>query len=551
DYTDGKGKYLAGLPFDTLGLKNDMINCPVRRSIDYTNTIQDFTAGGASQTFDIIKNEAVVTAGSGTTYMAICWRIAYLDFSNPLAPTSEMAQTHDWKLILDLNDAGGSAGWLSALQLHYGGQQPGDSGIGATTALRGFYSDDAGYSNGVSDGQNGPGPCTNGPSYLTKLKEPSPLIGGLGPSCPPETVGVPPTCVPIDCPPGSIPYTGDHGSWCATPAEIVQDQIPNDPVPGVFPDDDDPSDPVEPNLVPLPHPDLMPQPDLEATDSCQLSTCTVVFVHGYARDGPSTANYSSWTPIVNYYLAHGYEHAEKVSYYGGDCASTSAAESHPNNKHRIWFASHHASGNGCDGSPLKHDLDTDLRHLAYHLAWWFYDTYGTKKVDVVAHSMGGLLVRYAIAMVEHKDPNFPPALNIEDIVTMGTPHSGAKLGCLRSDLQGQQMCPSDDTMKWLTAEAQDAQGVAGTDWTLMGADDDDAVSTSSATGMIANHKVQYPNDFGGTANTAYEHSDYYQDNSTAADGDADWQEANGDWHSWNQALHSIRWAFNASVAVNW
>ncbi|MCA1811315.1 MAG: hypothetical protein LC623_04805, partial [Halobacteriales archaeon] len=175
DYTDGKGKYLAGLPFDTLGLKNDMINCPVRRSIDYTNTIQDFTAGGASQTFDIIKNDAVVTAGSGTTYMAICWRITYLNFSDPLAPTSEMAQTHDWKLILDLNDAGGPAGWLSTLQLHYGGQQPGDSGIGATTALRGFYSDDAGYSNSVSDGQNGPGPCTNGPSYLTKLKEPSPL----------------------------------------------------------------------------------------------------------------------------------------------------------------------------------------------------------------------------------------------------------------------------------------------------------------------------------------------------------------------------------------
>ncbi|MCA1812265.1 MAG: hypothetical protein LC623_09700, partial [Halobacteriales archaeon] len=163
DYTDGKGKYLGGVPFDTLGFKNDMIKCTVRRSANYTDTIQDFTAGGAGQTFDIIRNAAVVLPGSGTTYMAVCWQITYLNFSDPLNPTTNLAQAHDWKLIIDLNDLGAPASWLAALQLHYGGQQPGDNGIGATTALRGFYSDDAGYSKGATTGQNGPGPCPNGP----------------------------------------------------------------------------------------------------------------------------------------------------------------------------------------------------------------------------------------------------------------------------------------------------------------------------------------------------------------------------------------------------
>ncbi|MCA1818579.1 MAG: hypothetical protein LC620_00755 [Halobacteriales archaeon] len=175
DYTDGKGKYLGGVPFDLLNFKNDMIKCTPRRSVNYTDTIQDFAAGGAGQTFDIIKNEAVVPLGTDTTYMAVCWQIGYLNFSDPLNPTTHLAQAHDWKLIIDLLDT--PANIVAALQLHYGGAQPGDNGVGpATVALRGFYSDDAGYNKGTSTtGQNGPGPCANGTQYTEKLKKPHPI----------------------------------------------------------------------------------------------------------------------------------------------------------------------------------------------------------------------------------------------------------------------------------------------------------------------------------------------------------------------------------------
>jgi hypothetical protein len=182
DYTDAKGKYLGGLPFDTLAMKNDQISCPVRHSHDYTDTVQDFAAGSAGQTFDIIKNEAVVHDGDGSTYMAVCWSIDYVDFTNPLAPVNLVAQTHDWKLILDLEmqedeelfdflDFDDLVDFAALFQLHYGGQQAGDGGVGgATVALRGFYSDDA-----TGAGQNGFGPCPTSAS-LPEGKKPSPLV---------------------------------------------------------------------------------------------------------------------------------------------------------------------------------------------------------------------------------------------------------------------------------------------------------------------------------------------------------------------------------------
>jgi hypothetical protein len=142
DYIDGNGQYP-----DALLLENDKIICDIRHAHDYTATVQDFAVGRAAQTFHLIPNEAVVHASSGTTYMAICWSIDYADFTNPLAPISLATQTHDWKLIIDINDPI----ILIDLQSHYGGQRLGDRGIyGPTVALRGFYS---------QSGDNGFGPC--------------------------------------------------------------------------------------------------------------------------------------------------------------------------------------------------------------------------------------------------------------------------------------------------------------------------------------------------------------------------------------------------------
>jgi hypothetical protein len=176
DYTDGKGKYAAGIPFDQLALKSDQIECPIRHSHDYTHTIQDFSSGLASQTFDAIKNEAVVHAGSGTTYIAVCWRLDYLNFQNPLAPVWGQVRAHDWKLILDIDDLGAPGSFIAPLQRHYGSAISGDFDVGSTaTGMRGFYSHDPGNARGNDVGQNGFGPCPAS-APLPEGKKPAPII---------------------------------------------------------------------------------------------------------------------------------------------------------------------------------------------------------------------------------------------------------------------------------------------------------------------------------------------------------------------------------------
>ncbi|HYV00871.1 MAG TPA: hypothetical protein VEM93_00790, partial [Actinomycetota bacterium] len=72
----------------------------------------------------------------------------------------------------------------------------------------------------------------------------------------------------------------------------------------------------------------------------------------------------------------------------------------------------------------SHSADTPLEHLGYHLAWYIYDHYTVdgQTVDLVGHSMGGLIIRYALTKAEEHDPDFPPGLLVEDIVTLETPH---------------------------------------------------------------------------------------------------------------------------------
>jgi hypothetical protein len=204
DYTDGKGKYLGGQPFDLLGLQSDQMKCNKKphslanqandgwkRTVNYTDTIQGYESNLAYQTFDIIKNAAVVQQGDGPVYMAVCWDIVYYDFSKNdpvtnMPPLRARALTHDWKLILDVGLGGKKGGGpqeiIDALQAHYGGQQAGDQYVGGTNvALRGFYSDDAGNPKGT-DFKGGTGvvgengfPC-KGPAGTPDAKKPSPII---------------------------------------------------------------------------------------------------------------------------------------------------------------------------------------------------------------------------------------------------------------------------------------------------------------------------------------------------------------------------------------
>lgn len=392
------------------------------------------------------------------------------------------------------------------------------------------------------------------------------------------------------CRKGTVWYEGRYQSWCATPAEMMQDAIDDDPVPLLFDeneensiegalccDEDAPSidlEEVTPETLLYQQPSvdvpgiaaagvtfgtvhderrvnaMLPDPAPKGGGfGCAMTTCTVVFVRGYDFFGDGSG-YGGWDPMRDWYMENGYERYEMVDIYGS-CVGTANPMEHPlgvEAPHEIWFAGHHAEDNTC--SPTgTHDRNTDLRHMAYHLAWWMYDTFDNKPVDVVAHSMGGLLVRYALAMIRLGDPEWPPMLNINDAVTLATPHAGTPRVLCTGSTQRENMCAHKGTMKWMKANAQNPQGSAATDWTLIAADEDNVVSEESGVGMTAAHRLWYNKNCCSMDDAAYDHNDYYKDGSDAMDATYYWQNAGDPWKRSPGGPHSVKRAWWGSISA--
>jgi pimeloyl-ACP methyl ester carboxylesterase len=166
----------------------------------------------------------------------------------------------------------------------------------------------------------------------------------------------------------------------------------------------------------------------------------------------------------------------------------------------------HTGPYGHEGT--SHDNNTDIRHLAWHFAHWA-DAYipDDPPIDVVAHSMGGLIVRFALG----KQSGLWPALNLEDVITLGSPHGGVNFASWTGTLQGDQMEPDSYFIWWLGQNAPNPQGSGGTEWTIVGSAADLVVPRGTATNMQAAERVRYglfpwPIDHGG-----YMHEDQNRD----------------------------------------
>lgn len=133
---------------------------------------------------------------------------------------------------------------------------------------------------------------------------------------------------------------------------------------------------------------------------------------------------------------------------------------------------------------------TRVKEIGLQLAWEIYNRYSRHNisVDVMAHSMGGLVTRAALTGVAKREQGFPTYLLIEDVITLSTPHTGTNWARLCTTHQCEDMRPGSGLLRWLQQSPQSSQG---TDWTLIGADDDDTITSGSATGMNAGHKIIY------------------------------------------------------------
>jgi outer membrane protein assembly factor BamB len=167
-----------------------------------------------------------------------------------------------------------------------------------------------------------------------------------------------------------------------------------------------------------------------------------------------------------------------------------------------------------DGITTGNNSDP-IEHLACELAWVIYYDFqspGTLcpggsppcAVDIVDHSMGGLIARWAIAEVLAPVAPFPPSLlDVHDVVDFDVPNNGANLAHLCPDLsicpeEGKEMDPGSTFLTTLQSFGGYPQGLNGTHWTMMGAAADvkscllgQIVGASSSTDMQNGTKIWY------------------------------------------------------------
>jgi uncharacterized protein with LGFP repeats len=284
----------------------------------------------------------------------------------------------------------------------------------------------------------------------------------------------------------------------------------------------------------------------------------ILFVHGISghQSNGSTNTVpggctGTWGTAESYFRSHGWTgNFKTVGYYRGDWQNGNSCDVQfdsqaPNSNHQSNCDSYNFS------TQTQGTNNQDLGNIACQLAWYIYNQYtvNRKNVHIVAHSMGGLITRWALDRVYYHDPAFPPFLYVPTVTTFATPHGGIPIqgaawvecgGCTQaSNMQLNAGAPSY-FINTLLAETSAPMGSPGepTQWTLIastceswteGAPDSAALQfPNSASGYPVVHKIDYtvvPQDPGTPSlplcapsdQPDYLHGDYLTDQSDKLD----------------------------------
>lgn len=201
--------------------------------------------------------------------------------------------------------------------------------------------------------------------------------------------------------------------------------------------------------------------------------------------------------------------------YGSNCAAMNKAKNYFEDERghdgAVKTLGYYANEKKSDCTDTFKDdatTNTDIQYVARDLAKYVYKHYTKqdKPVNIVAHSMGGLVTRVALlGSGQHwDDPNFPDKrLNVPNAVTLSTPHQGVIDTDKHGTDQWQQMDPDSSFMTRLDRSDSKlngdwncgGSGGCTTDWTLVGSHEDGTVSYNSGIdeGNPAHKKFGYQN----------------------------------------------------------
>jgi hypothetical protein len=173
----------------------------------------------------------------------------------------------------------------------------------------------------------------------------------------------------------------------------------------------------------------------------------------------------------------------------------------------------------CDGDYSDRigsfDLSTPLATIAEALAWYVHDTYTAKgePVDLIGHSLGGLLIRYAMTRIAAGDSAYPSSVLVHEVVTLSSPFLGYGdansdgAGCATPNAVGcTDLAPGSAFITALSNPVPADQG-----WTVVGSlASCDLFPGSDSTGVSATYSIVFQN-------PCYRHTAYLLDTSTARD----------------------------------
>jgi hypothetical protein len=272
---------------------------------------------------------------------------------------------------------------------------------------------------------------------------------------------------------------------------------------------------------------------LEKTDTRRElndnTNTAVVLVHGFSGGiGTDDVNCKGgyWGDAIRYLKAGGYSDIRTVAFY--DSATNCDVD--------LRVAPYSDPCLNTNNSGSEGTNNEDLDHVSCKLAQYLYQNFGksNKKVILVGHSLGGILIRRTMRLVsalgKSENPvGFPPTIgHVTDAVTLNAPHSGVAsydaLDC-RNCLQAQQLTAGSTFMNDLIQNAQNPQTSAGfTQWTVVGSECDRLMTlpgtpdgAASAIAMDASHAIMYSSENPKNPPTCYDHGEALGDSSTKND----------------------------------